>query len=184
MTCGRRRFDAAMVRFGAAADKCASCGYACRDLGGGVSCSSGVTTAAEVQQLLRFAAECTPWSEISDFRFVAMRRLAASLRRGGSAGRASVRLSIVWTLHANLNVTPVLHELRLHVERRAARTRGSRFRPARHQETSPTPRGAVALLLRRGLLPGCKSQTHGSTGAPRVRWARPELGKDPDVTPD
>ena len=87
--------------------------------------------------------------------------LAASLRRGGSAGRASVRLSIVWTLHANLNVTPVLHELRLHVERRAARTRGSRFRPAWHQETSPTPRGAVALLLRRGLLPGCKSQSTG-----------------------
>ena len=119
------------------------------------------------------------------FLVVGMRqRLQLSLRRGGSAGRASVCLSISWTLHANLNVTPVLHELRLHVERRAARTRGSRFRPARHQETSPTPRGAVALLLRRGLLPGCKSQTHGSTGAPRVRWARPELGKDPDVTPD
>ena len=25
---------------------------------------------------------------------------------------------------------------------------------------------------------------HGSTGAPRPRWERPELGRDPDVTPD
>ena len=41
--------------------------------------------------------------------------LATSLRRGGSAGRASVRLSIVWTLHANLNVTLFYTRLRLRV---------------------------------------------------------------------
>ena len=117
----------------------ASCGYTCRDLGGGVSCSSGVTTAAEVQQLLRFAAECTPWSEISDFRFVAMRRLAASLRRGGSAGRASVRLSIVWTQHANLNVTPVLQAEAVRREHGGTATRRADF-------VQLPSRGLVALL--------------------------------------
>ena len=141
----------------AAADKRASCGYACRDLGGGVSCSSGVTTAAEVQRLLRFAAERTPWSEISRLPIIACAALAASLRRGGSAGRASVRLSIVWTQHANLNVTPVLHELRLHVERRAARLEALDF---------------VQLGIRRPL-PRLEEPWHSYSGEVYFRGASP-----------
>ena len=72
--------------------------------------------------------------------------LAASLRRGGSAGRASVRLSIIWTQQANLNVTPVLHELRLHVSRRRSSELRADFVQLGIRELLHTHRGAVALL--------------------------------------
>ena len=132
-------------------------------------CSSGVTTAAEVQQLLRFAAECTPWSEISDFRLLACAALAASLRRGGSAGRASARLSIVWTQHANLNVTPVLQAEAVRREAWSTATGRADF--------VQRPRGGLFGLLKEPLQscshPCGKFNFEVQDHAPRVHW-RPE----------
>ena len=108
-------------------------------------------------------------------------RQQLSHQRGGSDGRTSATTQIVKTLHSCLDAT------RLYRACDAA----MRLASASHdfvqlgvRKTLRTPRGAVALLPRRGLRPGCNIQHHGSTGAPRARWARPELGKDPDVTPD
>ena len=112
------------------------------------------------------------------------RALATSLRRGGSAGRASVCLSISWTLHANLNVTPVLHELRLYVSAAEQRVGSeSRFRPAEDSSHFLRSRCSLAIIAAGSLASRCR-QHHGSAGAPRARWARPKLGRDPDETPD
>ena len=91
---------------------------------------------------------------------------------------------IVKTLHCYLDATLLYRAVSMP---QASSSRLSRrFRPARRQETSPDAsrsRGTLAIL------PGevyfrVQGPPHRSTGAPRARWARPELGKDPDVTPD
>ena len=60
----------------------------------------------------------------------------------------------------------------------------TRFRPARHQEASTHASGSRGTLAPVKFTSGVQCPNHRSAGAPRARWARPELGKDPDVTPD
>ena len=60
----------------------------------------------------------------------------------------------------------------------------SRFRPATHSSHFLRSRCSLRIIPAAGLTSRRNVQTHRSAGAPRARWARPELGRDPDVTPD
>ena len=60
----------------------------------------------------------------------------------------------------------------------------SRFRPATHSSHFLRSRCSLRIIPAAGLTSRRNVQTHRSAGTPRARWARPELGRDPDVTPD
>ena len=92
-------------------------------------------------------------------------RQQLSHQRGGSDGRTSATTQSVKTLHSCLDATR-LYRLCMR-EAVATRALSRDFVQLGIRRPLQTPRGAVALLLRRGLLPGCKSQLQRCPPAPR-----------------
>ena len=181
MTCGRRRVVARVLWHaccdarGRAADKRASCGYTCRGRGGGVFCSSGVTTAAGCGIAPLRSPNAEPVSEILFSVSAVVARQQLSRQRGGSDGRTSATAQKAKTLHACLDATR-LYRAASAMCARATLRESLDFVQLGVRKPLHTPRGAVALLPRRGLLPGCNVHPHrsgwrpeGSVGATRAR---------------
>ena len=136
--------------------------------------------AAAVQRLLRFGPNPQP-SVISFFSgCCATAGQQISAQRGGSAGRASLRNSNVLDAAGLPLCTPAFTRLR---DDGGGERASSRFRPAAARDGPHLQGGArclCATIRAAGLTSRCNVQHHRSTGAPRARWARPELGRDPD----
>jgi len=108
-------------------------------------------------------------------------RQQLSHQRGGSDGRTSATTQIVKTLHSCLDATRLYRCCECAIARGS---RLSRFRPATDSSHFLRSRCRLAIIPAAGLTSRCKVHHHGSTGAPRARWARPELGNHAMMTPD
>ena len=181
MTCGRRRFDAAngcdSVR------RRISARLAVRSAGGAASASLAAmahNAAAGVRHCAASQPNGHPGQRYP-ISGCCMPALAASLRRGGSDGRTSATTQIVKTLHSCLDATRLYRCCECAIARGS---RLSRFRPATDSSHFLRSRCRLAIIPAAGLTSRCKVHHHGSTGAPRARWARPELGNHAMMTPD
>ena len=185
MTCGAAFGCVVMRRGRAADDKRASCGYTCRGRGGGVSCSDGAQRSRWGAALLRFAAEWT-----ASQRYPRLSGVANAQRQQIRSNKVGVMFG---SCYANQKATdaasvpistaayPRLYATRWESE---ARARFSPSGPGKHSSDFLGSRCSLAVVPAATLTSRRNVEYHGSTGAPRARWARPEVGKDPDVTPD